>query len=106
MTVTTIRSLKFLAASASLLIATAMPIAADAATYVEIGVAPPVARVETVPAPRHGYVWAPGYWDYRGHNHVWVAGHYIPERHGYRYEPARWVAHDNHYRLEQGHWVR
>src|ERR1700712_4050337 len=98
MTITTMRSLKRVAVSASLLVATALPMAAEARTYVDIGVAPPPPRVEVVPAPRHGYVWAPGYWDYRGHNHVWVAGRYIPQRHGYRYETARCVAHENHYR--------
>jgi hypothetical protein len=91
---------------ALVMIAGATPLAAVAAVNVDITVAPPAPRVEVVPAPRPGYVWAPGYWDYRGHSHAWVAGRWLPERRGYRYEPARWVPHEGHYRLEQGHWVR
>jgi len=71
---------------------------------VVIGNAPPPARFESMPPPRSGYVWAPGYWNWDGHRHVWAGGHWIPERRGYHYNPARWVRVDNGWRLSQGGW--
>jgi len=59
------------------------------AIYVDI--APPAPRYEVVPAPRAGYVWVPGYWDWRGHRHVWTRGHWERERHGFYFHPNRWV---------------
>ena len=38
------------------------------------GTAPPALRYEAVPAPRRGYVWAPGYWDGNRGKHVWKRG--------------------------------
>ena len=46
-----------------------VPMSANAEVQVYFNTAPPPLRVEAVPAPRHGYVWVPGYWDARGHNH-------------------------------------
>jgi hypothetical protein len=74
--------------------------------YVEVDVAPPEARYEAVPEVRVGYVWAPGYWEWRHHEHVWVAGHYIRERHGYHWVGARWNHEGERYRFEVGHWDR
>ena len=59
-----------------------------------------------VPAPRRGYVWAPGYWDWRGSRHIWVGGRWVREREGYAYHPHRWVEHDGRWRLERGRWDR
>ena len=61
---------------------------AAAAIYVQVG--PPEMRVEAVPAPRHGYVWAPGYWNYRGNQHVWAKGTWVHERPGYAYHSPKW----------------
>jgi hypothetical protein len=73
---------------------------------VDVDVAPPAAQVEEVPAPRAGFAWAPGYWDWRGHNHVWVRGHWIHERVGYHWAPDRWVQTGPHWHHEVGHWER
>jgi len=35
--------------------------------------------LEVTPAPRKGYVWAPGHWETRGAHQVWVAGHFIKD---------------------------
>ena len=70
-----------------------------------IGNAPPPPRFESLPPPRVGYVWAPGYWNWDGYRHVWVGGHWLPERSGYRYHPAEWVRVDNGWRLSQGGWA-
>src|SRR6185437_8644562 len=54
----------------------AIPLQAPAAVDFYVDVAPPAPRYEVVPAPRHGYVWAPGYWDWRRGHYVWVRGHW------------------------------
>jgi hypothetical protein len=36
---------------------------AQVGVSVVIGNAPPPPRFESVPAPRRGYIWAPGYWN-------------------------------------------
>lgn len=80
--------------------------AAQARTYVDIDVAPPPPRVEVVPAPRAGYVWAPGYWDYNGHKHVWAKGHWVREHHGHHWVEDRWVQNGDRWHRERGHWDR
>lgn len=85
----------------------AVPLAAVAApAYVSIDVAPPPPRVEVVPAPRRGYLWTPGYWDYRSRRHVWVNGTYVRERRGYVYAQPAWVQRGGHYELDRGRWAR
>jgi hypothetical protein len=84
----------------------AAPAAVQARTYVDIDVAPPANRVEVVPAPRAGYVWAPGYWDYNGHKHVWHKGYWQHERHGHHWVEDRWVEHNGRWHHERGHWDR
>ena len=86
--------------------AIAAPLPSVAAVGVFVDIAPPPPRVEVVPAPRVGYVWAPGYWDWRGHRHIWVRGHWIRERRGYAYYPHRWVERDGRWALERGRWDR
>jgi len=80
--------------------------AESAAVSFSIEAAPPPPREEIVPAPRPGFVWAPGYWDWRHGHHVWVRGHYIRERHGMYWHPDRWVERDGRYVLERGRWDR
>jgi len=73
-----------------------------------IDVPPPPARVEVVPAPRPGYVWAPGYWAWEGRRHVWREGRWIGERHGYHWVPGHWAEHQGprgaRWHFEAGHW--
>jgi hypothetical protein len=86
--------------------AVAAPTIASAGVAVDIDIAPPPVRVETVPEPRVGFVWAPGFWEWRGGAHVWVPGHYIHERHGYHWVPDRWDQRGPHWHHEPGHWER
>jgi hypothetical protein len=86
--------------------AVAVPTIASAGIAVDIDIAPPPVRVETVPPARAGFVWAPGYWDYRGREHVWVAGRWVHERHGYHWVPDRWEQRGPHWHHEPGHWER
>jgi hypothetical protein len=86
--------------------AMAAPALSSAAINVDIDVAPPVAQVETVPGPRHGYIWAPGYWAWHGHRHVWVRGHWLRERRGYHWVPDNWEHAGPHWHYAPGHWER
>lgn len=70
-----------------------------------ISSAPPAPRFESVPAPRSGYVWAPGYWNWNGQRHVWNEGQWLRERSGNQYRRAEWVQENNRWRLNQGGWV-
>ena len=79
--------------------------AADAATLV-VRVAPPPMRVETVPAPRAGYQWAGGHWDWRGNQYVWVGGTWVPERRGYVYMPPTWVEVNGQWERREARWAR
>jgi len=83
-----------------------LPLVAAAGVVVDIDVAPPAPQVEVVPAPRAGYVWAPGYWDWRGGRHVWVGGHWVGERRGYHWAPDHWEQAGPHWHRVPGHWER
>ena len=72
--------------------------AAQAYTAI-VSVAPPAPRIEVVPAQRHGHVWAPGHYEWRGGQYAWVEGHWLAERRGYEYREPRWVQRGN------GEWV-
>jgi YXWGXW repeat-containing protein len=84
--------------------AVALPAAARTNVDFYVNVAPPPVYYEVAPAPRVGWVWVPGFWDWRHHRHHWVAGHWIRERHGYYYAPARWVVSDGRYYYHRGGW--
>jgi hypothetical protein len=102
-------SRKFLSAlliAAGTLGAAAIPQASAAAVAVQFQLAPPAPRSERVPAARRGYLWAPGYWDLRGHRHVWIGGRWVKARHGYHYQPHRWVERNGGWYLERGRWDR
>ncbi len=85
---------------------TPLPSVAQSSFSVVIGNAPPPPRFESLPAARHGYEWAPGYWNWDGQRHVWMAGHWENARDGYRLQRSEWVRDPNGYRLEQGGWQR
>ncbi len=72
----------------------------------DINRAPPAPRFEQV-VVRPGYVWAPGYWRWRGDQHIWVEGAYIRERPGYVWQPHHWVQGPNGgWHFIEGGWVR
>jgi len=83
-----------------------VPTIASAGVAIDIDIAPPPVRVETIPPPREGYIWSPGYWEWRGHEHVWVPGSMIHERRGYHWVPAHWDQRGPHWHHEPGHWER
>ena len=90
----------------------ALTLAAAPAAYAQIhGVitvreAPPPLRAEVVPAPRRGYVWAPGYWNWQGRRHVWHSGTWVRARPGYVYSSPAWAERDGRWEFHQGRWAR
>jgi WXXGXW repeat (2 copies) len=82
------------------------PTIASAGVVVDVDVAPPPVRVETVPGPRVGYVWAPGYWEWSGREHVWRRGRWMHERRDQHWVPDHWVQAGPHWHHEHGHWER
>jgi hypothetical protein len=82
------------------------PLAANAAQYTIVRVAPPAPIEEVVPAARRGFVWAPGHYDYRGNQYSWVRGRWLRERPGHEWREARWVERDGRWHRVGGDWVR
>ena len=82
------------------------PLPASAAVDLYVNIAPPAPRYEVMPAPREGYVWHPGYWDWRGDRHYWRKGYWVRERPGYYWHPSRWESNDGRWVMRQGGWHR
>jgi len=67
-------------------------------------VAPPPAPVERF-APRPGFVWSPGYYEWRDDRYAWVGGHYEPERAGFFWQGPRWDLRGGEYVFIPGAWL-
>jgi len=84
-----------------------MPMAAHAQYSAVIQVAPPAPLHEVIPAPREGFVWAPGHYEWRGDQYVWIRGHWLTARNGYEYREPRWVQRGNgEWYMIGGGWER
>jgi hypothetical protein len=81
-----------------------LPSMAQTDFRVVIGSAPPPPVYERIPAPRHGYVWAPGYWQWNGHRHNWVQGQWLEARPGYAYAAPSWHQRDGRWYMEPARW--
>jgi hypothetical protein len=69
--------------------------------------APPVPVYEAVPAPRAGWVWAPGFYDWRDGRYVWTTGRWVQDRPGWVWQEARWQQRaDGSWFLVGGQWVQ
>ena len=79
-------------------------IAIPAGAQIIVDRAPPPPRDERIPPARHGYVWAPGHWEWRHGHHVWMRGSWMRERRGYVYHAPNWVERDGHWVMERGGW--
>lgn len=82
----------------------AMPALAEVSVSINLGMAPPAPRYELVPAPRAGYAWAPGFWQWEGQRHIWSQGHWIEERPGSYWVADRWEPKGGRHYYEPGHW--
>ena len=84
-----------------------LPTAANAQYTAIVSVAPPAPVYEATPAPREGYVWAPGHHEWRNGQYVWVQGHWLQARSGYEYREPRWVQRgDGQWALVGNNWER
>lgn len=92
---------------AALAAASLMGLAATAqAIPAVVASGPPPAVVESAPAPREGFVWVPGHYEWRGGNYVWVGGHWMQDRPGYVWQEARWVQRpDGSWHMVGGRWI-
>ncbi|MEQ5843924.1 hypothetical protein N0A02_31155 [Paraburkholderia acidicola] len=94
---------------AKYLVATLAALAASAtfaqAIIVTPTAPPPPVRVEVVPAPRAGYVWDRGHWQWINGAYAWVPGHWQLVRVGYRWVPGHWAQFGPRWRWIEGHWA-
>ena len=76
--------------------------------YVTATIAPPSPRYGVVGyAPRAGYVWCDGYWDWRGRGWVWMPGYWAkPPRASAVWVPGYWRPHRGGHAFVRGYWRR
>jgi YXWGXW repeat-containing protein len=72
-----------------------VPGVANAQYSAIVSVAPPAPLQERAPAPREGFVWAPGHYEWRNSQYVWIPGRWLEARSGYEYREPRWVQRAN-----------
>ena len=94
--------------AAGLLGAAAMPLTGLAQAEIWVQRAPPPNRHEAIPAPRRGYVWAPGSWQWNAtrNRHYWTAGSWQRARNGYTYQNSQWVERDGRWLYQPRRWDR
>lgn len=86
----------------------ALPAQAQVSIGVQIGptYAPPPPRYEAVPVLPPGYVWTPGYWQWRNGRYVWRSGYRVHARPGYYWREPRWEQGPRGWVLREGGWDR
>jgi hypothetical protein len=88
-------------------VAQAVPAVVASSPTVVVQSAPPAPIYERVPAPREGWVWAPGHHDWRDGRYVWISGRWVQDRPGWDWQEARWIQRpDGSWYLAGGQWVR
>jgi hypothetical protein len=66
--------------------------------------APPPVRVENYGAPRTGFVWIQGRWDWQNGNWMWVDGHWERERANQMWINGSWQMQGNRWVWVEGRW--
>ena len=84
------------------------PVAAHAAVFLSVGVAPPPIPVYTQPiAPGYGYIWTPGYWAWGDDGWYWVDGAWVyPPYEDALWTPGYWGWDADLYYWHPGYWGR
>ncbi|MDO8595103.1 MAG: hypothetical protein Q7R45_00615 [Sulfuricaulis sp.] len=92
--------------AAGMIGAVAIPVSSVAAVEIWVQRAPPPVRCEVVPAPRRGYVWAPGHWQWNANRnrHTWTVGYWERARPGYVFQAPQWVERDGHWNYQPRRW--
>lgn len=83
-----------------------VPATAQAQVSVSVQFGPPAPVYERVPAPRPGYVWAPGHYEYKRGRYAWAGGRWMSARPGYAYHAPNWVERNGRWYYSQGRWDR
>jgi WXXGXW repeat (2 copies) len=93
------------ALTAALLLAT-LPLAANAALFVSVSIAPPALPVYVAPPmPAPGYFWTPGYWAYGEGDYFWVPGTWVmAPAPGLLWTPGYWGWSAGLYVWHGGYW--
>jgi len=93
------------ALAAALLLAT-VPLAANAAVFVSVSIAPPALPVYVAPPmPAPGYFWTPGYWAYADADYYWVPGTWVlAPTPGLLWTPGYWGWGGGAYLWHPGYW--
>ena len=78
---------------------------ADAQVSITFG-SPPPPRYEVVPAPRSGYIWAPGHYELIHDQYVWRPGQWLTARPGYRYVAPAWAQVGHRLQYTPSRWDR
>ena len=99
-----VRSKWWMAALAAAVLTT--PTLSLAGVDITIDTPPPAPRIEVLPAPRAGCIWAPGHWEWNGRFHTWVAGAWIVAHGTYHWSPARWEQVGPRWHFIQGSWQK
>lgn len=77
---------------------------AEVIVNVVVDVAPPALPYEEVPAPRYGYLWVSGYWDWSGSEYSWREGYWLAERIGFVYQTPYWYSGSGGWYRRPGGW--
>ena len=86
----------------------ALPAQAQVSIGVQIGptYAPPAPQYEPVPVLQPGYVWVPGFWQWRDGRYVWRPGYREHGRPGYHWREPRWEQGPRGWQMHEGGWDR
>ncbi len=84
----------------------ALPTAASAQPVITVQVPPPPVRAERTPAPRRGYVWSPGHYQWVNGQYVWRRGYWVKARPGYAYRAPQWRQQNNRWVYSRPGWDR
>jgi hypothetical protein len=82
----------------------AMPAVAASPSEIINRTPPPPQREEAAPQPKNGFVWSPGFWEWRGTGYKWSPGEWIKERRGHQWQPYGWQERDGRWHFVHGGW--
>jgi hypothetical protein len=87
-----------------------LPTPAHAGVHVNFGVRvgappPPFRHERILVRPGPGYLWVPGFWDWRASNYVWVPGYWArPPHRGAVWVAPRYVHRHRYHYYRHGYW--
>ena len=78
----------------------------SAGVGLEVGFGPPAFRGEVaISSPGAGYVWVPGYYDWRNNDYFWIEGSWVlPPHRGAHWVGPRYDHRGRRHYYRPGHW--